>query len=136
MGSFFIMSNSYIMYQIYPSIWSGIKPQFQTLTSNSRWFIGNGIMINFWTHNRSYVGILGDLFNLSPQIAQRLHSKVQDFISSFEWIVPIKLQNLFPTLLGIINNNIIPLEDKEDMLVFKNVFPSWCLFFLVQSIST
>lgn len=40
-------NNIPISYHIFPSIWSGIKSNFPTVTEKSRWNIGDGKTINF-----------------------------------------------------------------------------------------
>jgi hypothetical protein len=39
----------FIGYHIYSSIWSGLKSQTHIFMNNTRWQIGNGSRINFWT---------------------------------------------------------------------------------------
>lgn len=49
-----ILSNSVlrngkpIQHQIHSSLWSGIKEEFNVITNNSAWLLGNGNAINFW----------------------------------------------------------------------------------------
>jgi hypothetical protein len=56
------------------------------------------------------------------QIPQHLHSHLQstvaDFIFNHQWSVPLDLQVAFPALLPYLNQFTIPLEDKEDKLIW------------------
>jgi hypothetical protein len=40
-----------IQYHIFSSIWSSIKEEFEVITENSVWLLGNGEKINFWNDN-------------------------------------------------------------------------------------
>ncbi|GAU23976.1 hypothetical protein TSUD_327770 [Trifolium subterraneum] len=112
-----VRSNGFIKHHIYSSLRSGIKSQDQFIAQNTRWLLGNGNSINFWLHNWCGTPIVNFL-----QIPQHLHShlmaRVSDFIINHQWFVPLDLQAAYPTLLPYLNQFDIPLEDKEDKLLW------------------
>jgi hypothetical protein len=38
-----------IQYNVYSSLWSSIKDEYDVILSNSVWLLGNGKDINFWS---------------------------------------------------------------------------------------
>jgi ribonuclease HI len=112
-----IRGNGFINYHIYSSIWSGIKSQAQIISQNTRWLLGNGKSINFWLHNWSGISIVNYL-HIPQQLHSQLRATVSDFIINHQWFVPLDLQAAYPTLLPYLNQFTIPLEDKEDKLLW------------------
>jgi hypothetical protein len=86
---------------------------------NTRWQVGNGSRINFWTHD--WCGSpLSTIFNLPHQILSNLHSTVSDFIVDQHWHIPWQLQQLFPSLMSHVNKISIPVVQKNDLLLWKH----------------
>ncbi|CAJ2645220.1 unnamed protein product [Trifolium pratense] len=112
-----VRKNGFIKHHIYSSLWSGIKNQDHLIAQNTRWLVGNGNNINFWLHNWSGVQLVNFL-QIPQHLHHFLHAKVSDFILNHQWIVPLDLQAAYPTLLPYLNQFTIPLEDKEDKLIW------------------
>ena len=113
-----------VAYHIYSSIWSSVKNEYPLITDNTCWLLGNGENINFWSD--SWCGNpIGDSFNLPPNITLHLSSKVSDFISNFEWVVPPEVQLKFPQLVNLLNQICIPKVHMEDRLVWKHTSTSF-----------
>ncbi|CAJ2637186.1 unnamed protein product [Trifolium pratense] len=112
-----VRKNGFIKHHIYSSLWSGFKNQDHLIAQNTRWLVGNGNNINFWLHNWSGVQLVNFL-QIPQHLHHFLHAKVSDFILNHQWIVPLDLQAAYPTLLPYLNQFTIPLEDKEDKLIW------------------
>jgi hypothetical protein len=99
--------------------WSSVKDEFNVIMSNSIWLLGNGENINFW--NDLWCGIpLSVQFHIPDHISTSLSSKVSDYIVNRGWSIPTFLSQLFPTLISIVNQVIIPLEPCSDSLLWKH----------------
>ncbi|MCH80775.1 ribonuclease H protein [Trifolium medium] len=114
-----VRSNSFIGYHIYSSIWSGLKAHSSHLFDNSRWLLGNGNKINFWTHDWSGITIV-DLLHIPLDLHQHLSATVSDFIRQQQWNIPLELQMDYPNLMHHLSNVCIPVDQKEDRLIWKH----------------
>ncbi|GAU50883.1 hypothetical protein TSUD_411120 [Trifolium subterraneum] len=112
-----IRGNEFIKHHIYSSIWSGLKSQEQIILQNTIWLLGDGKSINFWLHNWSGNSIV-NLLQIPQNLHHHLFSKVSDFIFNKQWFVPMEVQVAFPILLPYLNQITIPLEHKEDKLLW------------------
>jgi ribonuclease HI len=112
-----VRKHGFITHHIFSSIWNGIKDQQHHIEQHTRWIIGNGNNINFWTHNWSGTPIV-DFLQIPQHLHPHLHSKVADLIVDHHWSLPIELQIAYPTLLPYLQKFPIPLENKEDCLIW------------------
>jgi hypothetical protein len=108
-----------IKYHIFSSIWSGCKDQFHNICQNTKWLIGDGNKINFSLHDWCGQPLVQAL-NIPQHIHQNLHSTVNDFIYNSQWNIPADVQLLFPSLLHLVQQITIPLEQKEDQLLWMH----------------
>jgi hypothetical protein len=112
-----VRRNGYIKHHIFSSLSNGIKEQGQIIEQNPRWLVGNGNKINFWLHNWSGTTI-ADYLQIPHHLHSPLHSTVADFIINHQWCVPLDLQLVFPTLSPYLLQFTIPLEVKDDQLLW------------------
>ncbi|WJX71700.1 hypothetical protein P8452_55669 [Trifolium repens] len=113
-----LRNNSHIHYHIFSSIWSSVKDELAGIRDNSTWLIGNGNNINFW--NDDWWGnTLASHFNIPPNISSLLSSRVSDFVRNGTWCIPEALANIFPTLVTLVNEIPLPLEQDQDELLWK-----------------
>ncbi|KAK2388551.1 hypothetical protein QL285_062226 [Trifolium repens] len=108
-----------IHYHIFSSIWASVKAEFQNIIDNSIWLIGDGKHINFW-HDDWGGSPLTNQLNIPPQAWSHLSAKVCDFIHNGNWNIPPFLSNLFPSLSDILAKVTLPLEDSQDLLLWKH----------------
>ncbi|GAU19900.1 hypothetical protein TSUD_95050 [Trifolium subterraneum] len=86
---------------------------------SQRWQLGNGSKINFWNHD--WCGsALSSLFNFPHHVQSNLHSKVSDYIANQQWHIPWQLQQSFPSLMSHVTKVTIPIEEKQDQLIWKH----------------
>jgi hypothetical protein len=62
---------------------------------------------------------LSDFYNIPPQIQWKLHSTVSHYIRDGQWNIPIHHQRTYPTLLRMVENTIIPLEQRNYELLWS-----------------
>ncbi|PRQ17956.1 putative reverse transcriptase zinc-binding domain-containing protein [Rosa chinensis] len=100
------------------SIWHGLKVSLPLIYQNSRWLIGNGSMVNFWSDKWLDVPILEELqrVSLSPQ----LHALVSDFIANQQWSLPARFYSLYPHIAQKIHNITLPLQAESDCLIWEH----------------
>jgi hypothetical protein len=104
----------------FSSLWSGLKSQAQLFMDNSRWQIGNGSRINFWTQD--WCGSpLSTILNIPRQFHSNLHATVSNFIVNQQWHIPWQLQQMFPNLVSHVNKIAIPLVPQLDKLLWKHI---------------
>jgi len=114
-----LRANSTIKHHIFSSLWSSMKEEFNTIKDNSIWLLGNGQLINFW--NDAWCGPpLSQIFNVPVSISNLLSSSVSDYIFNRQWQLPDQIQQMFPNILQIISSLVIPMEDREDQLLWKH----------------
>ncbi|XP_024178419.1 uncharacterized protein LOC112184393 [Rosa chinensis] len=103
-------------------IWSGDLAIRKMVTvpwsQNSRWLIGNGSMVNFWSDKWLDIPILEELqrVSLSPQ----LHALVSDFIANQQWSLPARFYSLYPHIAQKIHNITLPLQAESDCLIWEH----------------
>jgi hypothetical protein len=86
----FLRSGAPTATYIRSSVWSGIKQHITTISDNSRWLIGTGDNIYFWTDN--WLGDkLSDLLSIPTPLLPQLQSKVSSFIHNNKWRVQADL---------------------------------------------
>jgi len=108
-----------INYHIFSSLWNGIKHELPVITENSTWLIGNGKNVNFWYDN--WCGdSLQNTFNLRDTEANNFPQSVSDFITNSHWNIPHDITIRFPALNGHVRQITLPLEDKDDLLIWKH----------------
>ncbi|GAU48468.1 hypothetical protein TSUD_324180 [Trifolium subterraneum] len=107
-----------ISHHINSSIWSGIKSEYQTVLMNSRWQIGNGLLVNIWED--AWCGDpLIQTFQIHANTLIWLPSKVNELIRSHQWCIPAYLNDLFPNLRSRVQQVIFPVEDLKDNFIWK-----------------
>jgi hypothetical protein len=108
-----------VAYHIYSSLWSSMKSEYSLITDNSSWLMGNGENIYFWSD--SWCGMtIGERLNVPPPIVAQLSSRVSDFITDHKWCIPSTLQAMFPHLIQVLDQIVIPKVHLEDKLVWKH----------------
>ncbi|XP_058745383.1 uncharacterized protein LOC131618104 [Vicia villosa] len=53
-------------------------------------------------------------------LAYNLQAKAVDFILNYQWNFPAQLLDMFPNIKDISNNSVIPIEPKEDKLLWNH----------------
>jgi len=108
-----------INHHIFSSLWNGIKHELPVITENSTWLIGNGKNVNFWYDN--WCGdSLQNTFNLSDTEANNYPQSVSNFITNSHWNIPHNITIRFPALNVHVRKITLPLEDKDDLLIWKH----------------
>jgi hypothetical protein len=64
--------------------------------------------------------ILVQNFNILAALHNQLNDKVQDFIVNNRWEIPQEILDAHPTLLPFIQYVTIPIDDKEDQIIWKH----------------
>jgi len=109
-----LRQNSCIHHHIYSSLWYGMKNDYNGIIENSTFMIGNGEK-DKWC---------GDSLCISLHIPQHLHSllsaKVSDFINNFQWNIPWFLELSFPNLRSLIQQVIIPADNRMDKIIWNH----------------
>jgi exonuclease III len=77
-----IRGQNCINHHIFSSIWCGIKNEFNVIWDNTRFNLGNGKDILFWTDKWCDDNSLADLLFLPISVQKNLQAKVVDFIQS------------------------------------------------------
>lgn len=104
-------------YHIFSSLWSSIKSEFQVLSSNVSWLVGDGENINFWKDPWCGTPLFISL-NLPQNTLHSLCEKVSDFISNFWRNVPF-VQAAYPNINQIVNQVTLPSPHREDRWVWN-----------------
>jgi len=107
-----------ISHHIFSSIWSSIKMEFNTITSNCGWQLGDGSNINFWLDNWCGQPIASQL-NIPSQLHSNLTAKVNDFIVNGQWNFPDSFIHYFPQAKFLAEQVTIPFEEAEDKLIWE-----------------
>ncbi|XP_019431608.1 PREDICTED: uncharacterized protein LOC109338759 [Lupinus angustifolius] len=98
-------------------IWPGIKDNWSMVVMNSRWLVGDGRNINFWTDN--WLGeTLVDALHIPTHLYTSLKAKVADFISGFNWVIPLSLLLRFPEIISKTKD--IPIANSRDRFIWQN----------------
>jgi len=114
-----IRKNKAINYHIFSSIWSSIKSEYNLLIDNTKWLLGDGESINFWTDHWCS-GPLINLLSIPNMASDNLSAKVCDFIHDFKWMIPQTVLNAFPNIVSYVHQITIPLQQKPDNLIWLN----------------
>jgi hypothetical protein len=114
-----LRKNGIISHHISSSLWSSCKDSYADLVENSSWLLGNGDIINFWLDEWCGNPLVHYL-QIPDQFHNHLSAKVEDFIVNKHWKFPDSVLGLFPNLSNIVSKISIPLDSKEDTLVWKN----------------
>lgn len=108
-----------ISHHIYSSLWSSFKSEFSIIQDNCNWIIGSGTNINFWLDNWCGESIAKYL-DFPPHFHSNLNAMVCDFLDNFHWRFPHDFFDVFPTIRQLISQAILPLEDRQDRMVWKH----------------
>lgn len=108
-----------ISHHVYSSIWSSVKPEFQTVLNNSNWLIGNGRQVNFWTDH--WCGEpLAYLYQIPDVMVSLLPTKVCEYIDQFTWRISEDLEEFFPNLRNLVSQVTLPCFDTDDILAWNH----------------
>jgi len=113
-----IRGNRCIRHHISSSLWSSFKYKFADFQENTIWMLGNGNDIGFWTDKWCDEPLVETL-QIPDNIHTHLISKVSHFIKDNNWFIPQEIQNMFPTLLNIVQRVIIPYGEKRDTRIWS-----------------
>ena len=114
-----LRKNSTIKHHIFSSLWSSMKDEFNVIKYNTIWLLGNGKSINFW--NDAWCGPpLSQSYNIPDSISALLSSTVSDYLFNNQWQIPEQLQHMFPNILKVTTSVTIPMEEREDQLLWKH----------------
>lgn len=118
LGSRVIRKRRAINHHLFSSIWSSIKDSYSDILENSSWLLGIGDQINFCTDEWCGQPLCHSL-NIPAYLHNLLTEKVEDFIANNSWCIPTSVHQLFPNLGQLLCQVIIPMEPKEDHLLWK-----------------
>jgi hypothetical protein len=108
-----------IRYHIFSSLWSSIKDEVEVVRDNTVWLLGNGDNINFWLDNWCGDPLVEQL-GIPVHIRPLLTASVSDFIVNGRWSIPAQLSLIFSNLESIIAAVMIPMELKNDTLLWQH----------------
>ncbi|PNY16683.1 reverse transcriptase [Trifolium pratense] len=112
------------------SVWPGIKPHIATVNQQTRWFIGSGDNILFWSDNW-----LGNYLIELLHIPQSLQGTVRSFThNNNSWRVPHCIVDKDPASSFTHNNNswrvphcIVDKDPAVAQLINKTILPTTAL---------
>ena len=100
------------------SLWPGLRVSFPIIYEHSRWSIGDGKSVLFWSDKwMDYVIIDG--LELS-HFSQRFKSYVASFICEQQWALPIRFQIIFPNVAQEIMRIPLPINPQPDVLIWED----------------
>ncbi|MCH80766.1 putative ribonuclease H protein, partial [Trifolium medium] len=95
------------------SIWSGIKPYFDTVILNSMWIVGSGNQISYWKDN--WLGVpLVEAMHIPLRAHKLLTARVSDLIEDFTWVIPTDIADFDSALVEKIMSTVIPRQPYDD----------------------
>lgn len=99
------------------SVWHDLKRALPILNNNNRWIISNGGSVSFWFDKWLDEPIISPtLFSVfSPKVLPR----VSDVIEAQSWSLPDYFSNLFPSIVQQILRLPLPLNAKDDKLIWE-----------------
>ncbi|CAJ2657200.1 unnamed protein product [Trifolium pratense] len=98
------------------SVWPGIKPHISTVQQQSRWLIGSGDAVLFWSDNWLGDKLL-DLLHIPTSLRPLLQGTVRSFTHNHLWRVPHCIVNDYPDVAQRINKIVLPTTTLLDRLV-------------------
>jgi len=112
--------NKFIGYDIFSSLWSGIKSQAHYIMENTTWILGDGKDINLWLDDWSGVP-LADLCNIPTHLRHQLKNTVSEYLHDNQWQIPVEIQLTNSNLSQHIEQVTIPI------IHFRNTLSSEAL---------
>lgn len=100
------------------SIWPGLRVSFPLVFQHSRWIIGDGKSVLFWSDKWLSSSII-DKLHLNP-LSQQLRTSVSSFILEQLWALPGTFCHSFPDLSQEILQIPLPLVGESDTLIWEN----------------
>ncbi|XP_062028868.1 uncharacterized protein LOC133744853 [Rosa rugosa] len=100
------------------SIWHGLKVSLSLLFQNSKWLIGDGQLVQFWTEKWLDIPIVDKLH--ATTYSAHLTSTIASFISNQSWALLARFCQAFPDLAKEIMLVPLPLEPISDSLVWEH----------------
>ncbi|KAL6210110.1 hypothetical protein ACLB2K_021048 [Fragaria x ananassa] len=100
------------------SLWHGLRVSLPILFQNSKWLIGDGNSVNFWSDKWLDVPIV-DKLHITISSAH-LSSTVAAFISDQNWVLSARLRQAFPDLVKDIMLVPLPTESTNDTLIWEH----------------
>ncbi|XP_004296004.1 PREDICTED: putative ribonuclease H protein At1g65750-like [Fragaria vesca subsp. vesca] len=100
------------------SVWHGLKRVLPLLFEHSRWIIGDGNSILFWSDKWLHSSIIQQL-NMGS-LSHLLNSRVADFIWDQQWALPSHFSNLFPDCAKQILEIPLPNTPESDILIWEH----------------
>ncbi|KAM5546473.1 hypothetical protein ABKV19_002467, partial [Rosa sericea] len=100
------------------SLWHGLKATLPIIFQHSRWLIGDGKSVLFWSDRWLDTSLLDKLqVNRFPK---PLTTTVASFISGQQWSLPHRFSTLFPALVDEIHSLPLPIVPKDDLLIWED----------------
>ncbi|KAL6206588.1 hypothetical protein ACLB2K_023836 [Fragaria x ananassa] len=100
------------------SLWHGLRVSLPILFQNSKWLIGDGNSVNFWSDKWLDVPIV-DKLHITISSAH-LSSTVAAFISDQNWVLSARFCQAFPDLVKDIMLVPLPTESTNDTLIWEH----------------
>ncbi|KAL6139472.1 hypothetical protein ACLB2K_057776 [Fragaria x ananassa] len=100
------------------SLWHGLRVSLPILFQNSKWLIGDGNSVNFWSDKWLDVPIV-DKLHITISSAH-LSSTVAAFISDQNWVLSARFRQAFPDLVKDIMLVPLPTESTNDTLIWEH----------------
>ncbi|XP_058757179.1 uncharacterized protein LOC131630417 [Vicia villosa] len=110
-----------IRYHIFSSIWTSVKAEFGTVITNSRWDLGSGKNVMFWTDSWCGALLLKDT-NIDALTGNGIDPliKVSDLSSNGQWYIPHNWFTWFPFLSSRLLHFKAPSMDADDSMGWKH----------------
>ncbi|KAL6146150.1 hypothetical protein ACLB2K_056833 [Fragaria x ananassa] len=100
------------------SLWHGLRVSLPILFQNSKWLIGDGNSVKFWSDKWLDVPIV-DKLHITISSAH-LSSTVAAFISDQNWVLSARFRQAFPDLVKDIMLVLLPMESTNDTLIWEH----------------
>lgn len=101
------------------SIWQGIKPFVDTVQVHSRWIMGDGLSVKFWS-DKWLSASLVDLLQIPENLLKHLSMPVSDFSVDGRWLLPSWMYQKFPDISQQIINTTLCLEPQKNSFIWMN----------------
>jgi hypothetical protein len=94
-----------------------VKQGYLVVLDNTHFIIGDGSKVNFW--NDIWCGNQPLALSLNAPEMHASSLKVSEVIHNHKWNLSSELETNFPTLKNSLEQIIIPLEDRDDLLAWN-----------------
>lgn len=109
----------YMKYKYFgSSIWPGLRVSLPLIFQHSRWSIGDGKLVSFWS-DKWLNHVIIDNLQIS-RVSQFFKSSVASYISGQQWVLPTWFQAALPSLAREIMNTPLPVVPEGDILIWED----------------